>query len=135
MAKFHFELVSPERVLFTGEVDQVDIPGSEGDFGVLAGHAPLVARVRPGVLIIRTDGNDLRMAVRGGLAEIANDNLTMLAEYAIPVEDIDLAMLGDAIKDAEEDLADATDEAVRSKIHRRLEQLRLLKDELEDVVR
>jgi F-type H+-transporting ATPase subunit epsilon len=135
MAKFHFELVSPERVLFTGEVDQVDIPGSEGDFGVLAGHAPLVARVRPGVLIIRTDGNDLRMAVRGGLAEIANDNLTMLAEYAIPVEDIDLAMLGDAIKDVEEDLADATDEAVRGKIHRRLEQLRLLKDELEDVVR
>ena len=56
MANFHFDLVSPEKLLFSGEVDQVDVPGSEGDFGVLAGHAPLVTTLRPGILVMYRDG-------------------------------------------------------------------------------
>ena len=56
MATFHFDLVSPEKLAFSGEVDQVDVPGIEGDFGVLAGHAPVVAAIRPGILTVMSDG-------------------------------------------------------------------------------
>ena len=62
MARFHFDLVSPERMLFSGEVDQVDVPGSEGDFGVLAGHAPLIAMLRPGIVSVLGAGAPMRSA-------------------------------------------------------------------------
>jgi F-type H+-transporting ATPase subunit epsilon len=128
MATFHFDLVSPERVLYSGEVEQVDLPGFEGDFGVLAGHAPLVAMLRAGVVKINPNSGGERIAVRGGFAEFASDVLTVLADRAVPVAEIDATMLAQAIKDAEEDLADATDDAARSDAHRRLEQLALLKE-------
>src|SRR5215213_8737688 len=70
MATFHFDLVSPEKLLFAGEVDQVDVPGTEGDFGVLAGHAPLVATLRPGILVIYREGGALKVVVNGGFAEV-----------------------------------------------------------------
>ena len=89
MATFHFDLVSPEKLLFSGEVDQVDVPGSEGDFGVLAGHAPLVATLRPGVLVIYRDGGELRIVVNGGFAEVGPAGLTVLAEMAVPLEEFD----------------------------------------------
>jgi F-type H+-transporting ATPase subunit epsilon len=124
MATFHFDLVSPENLLFSGDVEQVDVPGSEGDFGVLAGHAPLVATLRPGILTIFVNGQRQRIAVFGGFAEVSPSGLTVLADSATAVEDIDAAVFAGEIKDTEEDIADATDEAVRDKARRRLEQLR-----------
>jgi F-type H+-transporting ATPase subunit epsilon len=124
MATFHFDLVSPENLLFSGEVEQVDVPGSEGDFGVLAGHAPLVATLRPGILTIFVNGQQQRIAVFGGFAEVSPSGLTVLADSAAAVEDVDNAVVAGEIKDTEEDLADATDDTVRDKARRRLEQLR-----------
>ena len=69
MATFQFDLVSPERLLFSGEVDQVDIPGTEGDFGVLAGHAPVIASIRPGIMTVFSGGNRERIVVLGGIAD------------------------------------------------------------------
>ena len=70
MATFHFDLVSPEKLAFSGEVDQVDVPGIEGDFGVLAGHAPVVAAIRPGILTVTSGGTQQKIIVLGGLAEV-----------------------------------------------------------------
>ncbi len=131
MPTFHFELVSPERLLFSGQVTQVDVPGEEGDFGVFAGHAPYVATLKPGVLTVHGEGQPQRIVVRGGFAEVGASGLTVLAEQAIPVDEVDSAEIAQAIKDAEEDIADATDEAVRDKARQRLEQLRTLATALE----
>jgi len=80
--KLHFSLVSPERELFAGEVDQVDAPGSEGDFGVLAGHAPFMTALREGFVTIH-DGDELRrFEVQGGFADVTPQGFTILAEYA-----------------------------------------------------
>ncbi|MEA2934887.1 MAG: F-type H+-transporting ATPase subunit epsilon [Variibacter sp.] len=124
MATFHFELVSPERLLFSGEVDQVDVPGAEGDFGVLAGHAPMVSTLKPGILTVIEGGNRRRIVVFGGFAEISPNGLTVLADNAAPVEDIDNALIAAEIKDLEEDIADTTDAQVRDKARRKLDQLR-----------
>jgi F-type H+-transporting ATPase subunit epsilon len=124
MATFHFELVSPERLLFSGEVDQVDVPGSEGDFGVLAGHAPLVATLKPGILTVIAGGARQRIVVFGGFAEVSPQGMTVLADNAVAVEDLDAARLAGEIKDLEEDCADATDDVVRDKCRRKIEQLR-----------
>ena len=108
MALFHFELVSPERLVFAGEVEQVDVPGEEGEFGVFAGHAPYIATLKPGMLkVYRTSGAPARIVVHGGFAEVGPTGLTVLAEQAVPAEDFDPAMVAEAIKDAEEDIADA----------------------------
>ncbi|HEX2215132.1 MAG TPA: F0F1 ATP synthase subunit epsilon [Xanthobacteraceae bacterium] len=124
MATFHFDLVSPERLLYSGEVEQVDAPGAEGDFGVLAGHAPLVAMLRPGILTIINGGERQRIVVFGGFAEVSPQGMTVLADSAVPIDDLDPAHIASEIKDAEEDLADATDDRVRDRTRRRLEQLR-----------
>jgi F-type H+-transporting ATPase subunit epsilon len=124
MATFRFDLVSPEQVLFSGEVEHVVVPGFEGEFGVLAGHAPLVATLRPGILKILGPGQPQRIMVVGGFAEVGPDGLTVLADMAVPVEDLDPAVIAGQIKDAEEDVADAKDEAQRDKLRQKLEQLR-----------
>jgi F-type H+-transporting ATPase subunit epsilon len=93
MATFHFELVSPDKILFSGEVDQVDVPGSEGDFGVLAGHAPLIALLRPGLMTVYAGGEQTRLVVLGGFAEVGPDGLTVLADVATRLEDFDHAAL------------------------------------------
>jgi F-type H+-transporting ATPase subunit epsilon len=126
MATFHFDLVAPERLLFAGNVDQVDLPGSEGDLGVLAGHAPLVTTLRPGIIVVHRDGGDLRVVVIGGFAEVGPSGLTVLADMAVPVEDFDLGVLAGEIKDTEEDVADATAGWQRDKLAHRLEQLKAL---------
>ena len=126
MATFHFDLVSPERLVFSGEVEHVVVPGSEGEFGVLAHHAPLLAMLRPGILSILGPGQPQRIVVGGGFAEVAPEGLTVLAELAVPVEEFDRAHLTQEIKDTEEDLADAKDDALRDKLRRRLEQLNRL---------
>jgi F-type H+-transporting ATPase subunit epsilon len=127
MATFRFDLVSPERLLYSGEVTQVDVPGEEGEFGVLAGHAPFVATLKPGVMTVIAPGETRRIVVRGGFAEVGPEGLTVLAERATPVEDIDATMTEQAIRDAEEDLADAADDAARDRAQMRLEQLKTLK--------
>jgi len=126
MATFHFDLVSPERLLFAGEVDQVDVPGSEGDFGVLAGHAPLVTTLRPGILTIYEQGKVIPVVVNGGFAEVGPTGLTVLAGMAVPREDFDVAVLAGEIKDAEEDVADEQDAWKRDKLVHKLDQLKAL---------
>ena len=130
MATFHFELVSPERLVFAGEVSQVDVPGEAGEFGVFAGHAPYVATLKPGVLTIYGAGNPQRIVVRGGFAEVGPTGLTVLAEQAVPTSEIDAAAIAQAVKDAEEDLADADNDQARDKARERLEQLRTLQTAL-----
>jgi F-type H+-transporting ATPase subunit epsilon len=120
----HFDLVSPERLLISSDVAQVDVPGSEGDFGVLAGHAPLVTTMRPGILVIYRDGQDpLRIVINGGFAEVGPNGLTVLADTAVPIEEFDAAALAGVIKNTEEDIADSTDGWQRDRLTRRLEQL------------
>jgi F-type H+-transporting ATPase subunit epsilon len=101
MATFHFELVSPEKLVFSGEVEQVDVPGAEGDFGVLAGHAPFVATLRPGFLTVHGAGAAQRIVVLGGFAEISASGLTVLADLAEAVEDIDRGMITTRIGELE----------------------------------
>ena len=102
MATFHFDLVSPEKLLFSGEVNQVDVPGSDGDFGVLAGHAPLVTTLRPGILVIHGQAGAQRIVVHGGFAEVGANGLTVLADVAVPEEEFDRAVLAGEIKDTED---------------------------------
>ena len=106
MATFHFDLVSPEKLTFSGEVDQVDIPGVEGDFGVLAGHAPIVAAVRPGILTIISGGTHQKIIVLGGLAEMSEKGLTVLANVATSVGDLDRAQFAAEISEMEAKLAE-----------------------------
>jgi F-type H+-transporting ATPase subunit epsilon len=124
MATFPFELVSPTRLVFSGEAEQVDVPGAEGDFGVLPGHAPFISALRPGVLSIRNGADLKRSFVRGGFAEVNPEGLTVLAETAVPVEDVDREAMADAIKAAEKNVADARDDAARWKAVEAAEQLK-----------
>jgi F-type H+-transporting ATPase subunit epsilon len=126
MPDLHFEFVSPERVLFSGEVDQVDLPGAEGDMGILAGHAPLVTQLRPGIVTIYRGGGAEPVVVIGGFAEVSPAGLTVLADRAMPRESFDTALLAAEIKDTEEDVADAADDAQRDRLARRLDQLKTL---------
>ena len=126
MATFQFDLVSPEKLLLSGEVEQVDLPGSEGDFGVLAGHAPLVTTLRPGILTVHRAGGTMRIVVNGGFAEVSPSGLTVLADRAAPVEDFDPAVLAGEIKGAEAALADAKEDAQRDQRTLRLDQLKAL---------
>jgi F-type H+-transporting ATPase subunit epsilon len=130
MAALHFEFVSPERVLFSGDVEQVDLPGIEGDMGILAGHAPLVTVLRPGIVTIYRGGAHEPVVVTGGFAEVSPAGLTVLADRAVARDDFDLATLSTEIKDAEEDIADAKDDAERDKLARHLAQLKALQDAL-----
>jgi len=104
MATFHFDLVSPEQLAFSGEVDQVDIPGVEGDFGVLAGHAPVVAAIRPGILTITTGGKHEKIIVLGGVAEVTEKGLTVLANVATSLAELDRAQFAETIAEMEEGL-------------------------------
>lgn len=106
MATFHFDLVSPEKMAFTGEVDQVDVPGVEGDFGVLAGHAPVVAAVRPGILTVMSGGSKQKMIVLGGIAEVSDKGLTVLAEVATAIDELDRTKFSETIADMEAKLAE-----------------------------
>ena len=89
--KLSFALVSPERELFHGDVDQVVVPGTEGEFGVLAQHAPLMTTIKPGALRILNDGTERKIFVNGGFADVTPDGLTVLAEEAIDLADLDRA--------------------------------------------
>jgi F-type H+-transporting ATPase subunit epsilon len=98
----HFELVSPEKLLFSGSVEQVDVPGLEGDFGVLEGHAPTVATLRPGILTVYLSDGAQKIVVLGGFAEVSEKGLTIVADLADSVEDFDKSLLAKHIGDIEQ---------------------------------
>jgi len=106
MATFHFDLVSPEKLAFSGEVDQVDVPGIEGDFGVLAGHAPVVAAIRPGILTVITGATKQKIIVLGGLAEVSDKGLTVLADVAHSLDELDRAEFAETISEMESKLSE-----------------------------
>ena len=116
-----FELVSPERLLLSIPVEMVVVPGSEGDFGVLPGHAPMISTVRPGVISIWQDGAvDRRVFVAGGVAEVQPERCTVLAEDAVPLEDADEAEADRRVADAREALERADDEGTAAEARKRL---------------
>jgi F-type H+-transporting ATPase subunit epsilon len=128
---FKFELVSPERLLVTGAVEQVLVPGAEGDMTVLAHHASVLTTLRPGLLDIGFPGGEhRRFFIRGGFAEIAPSGLTVLAETAVDLVELDAGQLAQAVKDAEEDVADATDDSLRDRARTRLDHLRQVQSAL-----
>jgi F-type H+-transporting ATPase subunit epsilon len=131
MATFHFELVSPNKISFSGEVDQVDVPGSEGDFGVLAGHAPLIALIRPGIMTVYAAGEQTRMVVLGGFAEVGPDGLTVLADVATSLEDLDRASLQKQISDLEQGIKEMAQGSELDREIARLDHLKALDQHLQ----
>ena len=130
MASFQFELVSPDKLQFRGPVESVLVPGSEGDFLVLKDHAPVMASLRPGVVAIgEAAGKETRFFVRGGFTDVNPAGLILLAETAIPAHDLDAEHLDQEIKNAEEDVADATEDGKRI-AQDKLDRLRELKDSM-----
>lgn len=111
----------------SADVDQVDIPGTEGWIGVLPNHAPLMTALAPGMVRIRSGGDEKRIFVRGGFAEIAPGGLTILAEEAMPAEDLDAAAIARAIQNAEEDLADADTDEKKLAAQQSLDRMKELK--------
>jgi F-type H+-transporting ATPase subunit epsilon len=124
---FKFELVSPERLLVSADVESVVIPGSEGEMTVMANHAPVMTTVKPGVVTVKpVSGGEERYVVFGGFADIVPAGCTLLAESATPVKNIDRAALALRIQNAREDLSDARDDESRTKAEEFLHQLTTL---------
>ena len=132
MATFQFDLVSPERMVFSGEVDQVDIPGTEGDFGVLAGHAPLVSTIRPGIMTVFSAGKQEKIVVLGGLAEVSAKGLTVLADVAASVADLDKAALAKTIAEMEAAIAKLAEGSDLDKEITRLDHFRSVLQHIEN---
>ncbi|KAF0223221.1 MAG: F-type H+-transporting ATPase subunit [Rhodospirillaceae bacterium] len=119
--KIKFELVSPAKLLISESVDMVVVPGSEGDFGALALHAPMITTVRPGVIDVHNDGKvGNRIFVAGGFAEVNEVRVTVLAEEAIPVADITADMASARLQDAREAMADAKTDAEKAAADQRM---------------
>jgi F-type H+-transporting ATPase subunit epsilon len=131
MATFQFDLVSPEKLLFSGQVDQVDIPGTEGDFGVLAGHAPVIAAIRPGIMTVFSGGNQEKIVVLGGIAEVSAKGLTVLADAATALEDIDKAAFARTVAEMEAAIAKLAEGHEIDKEITRLDQFRSVLQNLE----
>ena len=130
MAAFHFELVSPERLIFSGEVEQVVVPGSEGVFTVLDNHAPMMSTIRPGVIEVKSASGAEKLFVRGGFADVSPKGLTILAEQAIPLADLDVAKIDAELRAVEEDIEDATTDATRFAALLRRDQLNAMRASL-----
>ena len=128
MAAFNFELVSPERLLFAGDVESVVVPGTEGEFTVLRDHAPLMSTLKPGIVtIVESTAKRTQLFVRGGFADVNQAGLTILAETATPIEELDTARIEAEIKLADEDMAGATGDETRRQAQEKLDQLRELR--------
>jgi F-type H+-transporting ATPase subunit epsilon len=125
--KLHFALVSPERELFNGEVDHVVVPGSEGEFGVLPNHAPVMSVIKPGALKVFNDGTERRIFVNGGFADVTPEGLTVLAEEAIDMADVDPGELERDLKNAQEDLRDANTDERRAYAQKALTRLEIMR--------
>ena len=131
MATFHFELVSPEKIAFSGDVDQVDVPGVEGDFGVLAGHAPVIATVRPGIMLVTTGDRKEQFVVLGGLAEVSASGLTVLADVATSVDELDRGAFAQTVEQMEADIARAVEGDATDREIARLDHFRAIQQNLE----
>jgi F-type H+-transporting ATPase subunit epsilon len=130
--KLNFSLVSPARELFSGEVDHVIAPGSEGEFGVLPNHAPFMSTLRSGRVRI-IDGDEVhRYFVHGGFADVTPEGLTILAEEAIRLEDLDHDGILDSIAEAERVRDGASDQAIRFKAEGDVQRLKAQLDALEE---
>jgi F-type H+-transporting ATPase subunit epsilon len=115
-------IVTPSGPAYRGDVDSVVLPGSEGDFGVLPGHARLISTVRPGVISVFQNGKVTdRIFVEGGFAEVTGTGCTVLAEHAVPVSDLQRDSAQQAIQDAKEDIEDAKDDEARKEAAKALE--------------
>ena len=101
MSTFEVSLVCPEALVFVGDADQVDLPGAEGDLGVLAGHAPIVTGLRPGIIRVIAHGRDEKFVILGGVAEFSDSRLNILADTASPIDAFDVAELKARIEDME----------------------------------
>lgn len=122
---FKFELVSPERLVVSEEVNQVVVPASEGQFTMLKGHAPFMSTIRPGVIEVTGQSGKLsRIFVRGGFADASPAGLTILAERAVPIEELKPEVIAAEIKNAAEDVADAKTDEVRRVAQIKLDQLK-----------
>ncbi len=128
--KLQFSLVSPEKELFSGEVDGVDVPGEEGDFGVLPNHAPVMTTIRPGTITIRNGNETQRMFLRGGFADVTPDGLIILAEEAVDLAELDAGKIAQDLRNAEENARDADTDEKRETANARLEYVRGLNDAL-----
>jgi F-type H+-transporting ATPase subunit epsilon len=121
MAKVSFRLVMPERELLATEADMVVVPGSEGDFGVLPGHAPLISTVRPGVLeVFQGSKAEQRFLVVGGFAEVTPERCTVLADEAMPFETVTVEQLAERERTAEQHVAAATGDHEKAAAHKEL---------------
>ena len=126
--KIAFDLVSPEKLLLSDQADMVTVPGTEGYMGVMAGHSPVISTLRPGTINVQgsSDG-DVRFFIRGGFAEITSGKITVLAEEAIPMADVDVALLDQRIKDAEEDVAAAKTDADKARAVESLDDMKQIR--------
>lgn len=125
-ATFNFELVTPERLVFSGEATQVVVPGTEGDFGVLAGHAPFISTLRPGILEVTLPQGSQRLLVKKGVAEADPTRLTVLAQTAVPVDELQGARLASELQLAEAQAAEANDDQARMNAEALLDVLKRL---------
>jgi len=131
MAGLHFELVSPARLLFSGDVASVTLPGTEGEMGIYPGHSPVLTTLRPGVVTVTRDGGAAeRIFVRGGMAEVNPQGLTLLAEVAVPVAELTQDVMAKQIASAEQDLAAAKPGEGQRKATEVLNQLKALQGSL-----
>ncbi len=122
---FPFELVSPEKLLISGEAVSVSIPGSTGYFTMMANHAPVMSMLKTGTVeIAMADGNETTMFVQGGYADISSEGCTILAEFAAPIEEMNLEEIGQQIRNAEENVKDAREEIDKKKAAAELARLK-----------
>jgi len=131
MASFQFDLVAPDKLLFSGEVDQVDLPGAEGDFGVLADHAPMVVLLRPGVISVIVGGQAERIVIFGGFAEISPQGLTVLADNASAIQDLDPAVLAQRVAETEDKIKKTEPGSAHDRQLERLDHLKTIGAQLE----
>jgi F-type H+-transporting ATPase subunit epsilon len=121
----HFELVSPAKLLFSGDVTSVTIPGSEGEMGIFAGHSPLLSTLRPGYVVVTKDGGTTeKIFVRGGFAEVNPQGLTVLAETAIASADLNAASMAEQVASAQAEVGLAIDDEAKRKANEALEYLK-----------
>ena len=109
--QLNFSLVSPERELYSGNVDQVDIPGTEGDLGIMPNHSPLMAAIRTGVITVTENGAETQFFVQGGFADVTPSGLTVLAEQAVAMSDLNKADVEAQIASVEASLPNLTGDA------------------------
>ena len=129
--KLHFELVSPARLLKSADVDMVVVPGTEGDFGVLPLHAPVVSTLRTGIVEVHDGGAAEKLLVVGGFAEVNAEGLTILAEIAKPLSEVDKAAYEAELKDLDEDVQDAKNDDERARAEKARDQIASIIEVLE----